>query len=172
MDLHSLSRRIDALTEWMGRMFAWLSLAMVVLMFINVLERYVLNTSAIWQQELVRFFHSALFLGAAGYTLLSDKHVRVDIFYHNFSARKKAWVDLIGTCVFMLPVCIGLVALSYHFVVDSWAIHEGSSEYNGMPGIFVLKSFIWLFAGTLLFQSISTCCKAIITLRQGVQHHD
>ena len=167
--LAAIARYIDCVTEWIGKILAWCILAMVILMFINVVERYAFNISATWQQELVRFFHSIVFLGAAGYTLLWDKHVRVDVFYHKFSERKKAWVNLIGTILFMVPVCAGIIYLSYYFVIDSWALHEASSEYNGMKGIFILKTFIWLFAATLLLQSVSVCCKAVMTIK-GSNH--
>lgn len=155
---------IDAITERTGRIIAWLSLLMVILMFFNVVQRYLFNTSAIWQQELVGFMHAALFLGAAGYTLLHDKHVRVDLFYHRFSARKKAIIDLIGSCVFMVPVCVALIFLSHDFIIASWDINEASTEYNGMKGVFILKTFIWVFAGVMLLQSLSVCGKALLTL--------
>lgn len=163
--LTKTASRIDRLSESFGRFFAWFALILVVLMAINVLERYLFHTGTNWQQELVMFFHAMLFLGASSYTWLHDKHVRIDVVYHRLSPKGKAVVDLTGTLLFMVPVCVCIFFFSYDFVVKSWMLLEKSSEYNGMPGIFLLKTFIWFFAGSLLLQSVSTCCRAILTLK-------
>jgi len=110
--------------------------------------------------------HAILFLATAGYTLLDDKHVRVDVLYQQLNKRKKAIVELVGTIIFLFPVCIAIGYFSFEFISSSWEIKESSSEYNGMPGVFVLKSFIWVFCFTLTLQGISTICKSIITLRE------
>lgn len=159
---------INSFSEHLGRFFAWCALILVVLMAINVLERYLLHTGTNWQQELVVYFHAMLFLGASSYTWLHDKHVRIDVIYHRLSPKGRAVVDLTGTLLFMVPVCISIFLFSYDFVVKSWMLLEKSSEYNGMPGIFLLKTFIWFFAASLLLQSVSTCCRTILTLKEDV----
>ncbi|PIR39017.1 MAG: C4-dicarboxylate ABC transporter permease [Alphaproteobacteria bacterium CG11_big_fil_rev_8_21_14_0_20_39_49] len=164
--LLKLSCTIDSTNRTMGRLFSWLALVMVLLMFFNVISRYVLNINLVWQQELVGFMHAILFLATAGYTLLDDKHVRVDVLYQQLNKRKKAIVELVGTIIFLFPVCIAIGYFSFEFISSSWEIKESSSEYNGMPGVFVLKSFIWVFCFTLTLQGISTICKSIITLRE------
>lgn len=145
----------------LGRTTAWLSLVMVIVMCINVFMRYALNGATIWQQELVQYAFAMLILCNAGYTLFSDKHVRVDIFYQRFSKPRQALINVIGTCVFIVPMACATIYFSFEFVLSSWQIHESSSEYNGMPGVFLLKSGIWLFALTLIIQSVATICRYV-----------
>jgi TRAP-type mannitol/chloroaromatic compound transport system permease small subunit len=144
----------------LGQGVAWLSLAMVVLMCVNVAARYAFNSTLVWQQELVMFMHAILFMSASGYTLLEDKHVRVDVLYQHFSARAKAWVSLFGTLVFLFPV-IGVIGwCSTSFIIRSWTLLEASREYNGMPGIFLLKTVIWIFCASLALQGLANICRA------------
>jgi len=163
--LQKISDSIDRINCLLGKAISWLALTMVLLMFFNVVSRYVLNLNLVWQQELVGFMHAILFLAAAGYTLLDDKHVRVDVIYQGLSEQKKAVVNLVGTVVFLLPVCIAISYFSNDFILSSWKIYESSSEYNGMKGVFLLKSCIWIFTLTLSLQGVSTICKSLITIK-------
>ena len=164
--LHQISCAIDKTNRLIGRIFSWAALFMVLLMFFNVISRYVLNLNLVWQQELVGFMHAILFLTVAGYTLLDDKHVRVDVLYQRFDEKKQAIVNLVGTIVFLFPVCIAISYFSAEFISSSWEIYESSAEYNGMPGVFILKSFIWIFCLTLGLQGISTVCRSLIVLKE------
>jgi TRAP-type mannitol/chloroaromatic compound transport system permease small subunit len=165
--LQKIADNIDKANLAIGRAVAWLALAMVLLMFFNVFSRYALNLNLVWQQELVGFMHAILFLSAAGYTLLRDKHVRVDVFYQSISDKGRAIVDIAGTFLFLFPVCFAMFYFSYDFVTSSWEIFEASAEYNGMPGVFALKTFIWFFAGSVALQGLSTIFKSLIILRGG-----
>jgi len=109
--------------------------------------------------------HAILFLAAAGYTLQEDKHVRVDVLYQSLSVRNKAIVNLVGTLIFLLPVCFAISYLSYDFILSSWKIREASAEYNGMQGVYLLKSCIWVFTFSLILQGLSNIAKSIITLK-------
>lgn len=164
--LQKTAHTIDRINQRIGWCVAWLALLMVLAMTANVIGRYAFNTTLIWQQELVGFMHAVMFLAAAGYTLLDENHVRVDIVYQRGSQKYKAAVDLAGTVLFLFPLCIAIVYFSYEFVISSWRLWESSPEYNGMKGVFVLKTFIWVFAGTLFLQGISTVCKSLTTLRR------
>ena len=81
-------------------------------------------------------------MGAAGYTLMRDGHVRVDIFYREASARTKALIDMIGCVVFIAPFVTVLTIWALPYVERSWRLHEGSANFGGMPGLYVLKSFL------------------------------
>jgi TRAP-type mannitol/chloroaromatic compound transport system permease small subunit len=161
----ALSDAIDALSRKLGHIVAWLALLMVLMTFYNVVSRYVFNSGIAWQQELVRFCHAILFLGAAAYAMLKDEHVRIDVFYQRYSERGKAWCNLLGTLLLLYPVCAAILYFSWGYVLHSWNIHESSNEYRGMPGIFLLKSFIWIFAATLMLQGASVILKSVHTLR-------
>lgn len=158
--LHSLSRRFDALNTWVGHAVSWLSLAIVVLMFANVAIRYLFGGGAPWQMELVQAMHAAAFLAAMGYTLLAGGQVRVDVFYSRFSPRTKAWVELIGAGVLLAPLCVVLMWYAWPYVRASWALREASSEYNGLQGVFLLKSFLLIGPALLLLQGISGAIRA------------
>jgi TRAP-type mannitol/chloroaromatic compound transport system permease small subunit len=165
--LSAIAAICDTLNEWLGQAVSWLALGLVLMMTFNVMQRYAFNTGTPWQQELVRFFHATLFLAGAGYALKHEAHVRVDILYQRFGARGRAWVNLLGTIFLLWPVSFGLIYFSWEYVLGSWAIYEGSSEYKGMPGVFLLKSCIWVCGGVLIMQGVSL---AITSLQEIIQH--
>lgn len=150
-----LALGIDALNEYAGRLFSWLALFMVVMMMLNVLMRYAFAAGMPWQQEIVRFAHGMLFLGGAAYALKHEALVRVDVLYQNMSPNASAWVNIIGTVLFLWPTCLALTWFSADYIISSWEIWEGSAEYQGMPGVFIFKSFIWLAGGLLFLQGLS-----------------
>ena len=162
--LRQLAELIDDANDWLGRLVSWCAIGMVIMMTVNVLLRYALSTGAPWQAELVRYMHGVLFLAGAAYALKHEALVRVDVLYHHFSERRKAWVNIIGTLIFLLPVSISLIYFTYDYVVKSWEIYEGSPEYQGMPGVFLFKSFIWLAGFTLIMQGISLIIHSIRVL--------
>lgn len=167
MTLSCFSYYVNCVNRHLGQAVAWLALAMVVVMFFNVVGRYALNTTLVWQQELVRFMHAILFLSVSGYTLLENKHVRVDVFYQRFSNKTQALIDMVGTVIFLFPFCVAILYFSFGYVVSSWHILEASPEYNGMKGVFILKTFIWLFAISFMLQGISVICTSLATLKEA-----
>ena len=102
-------------------------------------------------------------LGAA-YTLRFDGHVRVDIFYRDFSARHKALVDLLGSLFLLLPVCIFLLWSSWGYVASAWSLREGSGEAGGLPYVYLLKTLIPLSAFLLILQGIGQALASLGTL--------
>ena len=127
---NSLLDRISAVT---GRVTAWLTLFMVVVTFIVVVMRYLFDAGFIWVQESVVWMHAVVFMLGAAYTLRDEEHVRVDVFYRTMSARKRAWVDIVGVVIFLLPLCVFLAWNSWDFVAQSWSIRESSREPGGLP---------------------------------------
>ena len=108
--------RLDRFSEITGQFTAWLTLLMVVVTFVIVVMRYVFDAGLIWMQESVVWMHAFVFMIGAAYTLQRDEHVRVDIFYREMSARGRAWIDLLGVLVFLLPLCIFLALKAWDFV--------------------------------------------------------
>jgi len=159
-----LARAIDSFNQYLGRLLSWFILFIVVLVCINVVARYVFQASEIWLSELAQFMHAMVFLGVAGYTLLDNDHVRVDLLYEKFSRRRKSAVDLVGTLFFLIPVCITLIYFSWGIVLSSWKIFEKSAEYGGMPGVFILKSFMWVFSIVLILQGVSVIISSFRTI--------
>ena len=163
-NLGAVARAIDAVNERIGRGVAWFALIMVLLQFTVVVMRYVFGLGSIFMQEGVIYLHAALFLVGAGYTLLHGGHVRVDIFYRDAAPRRKALVNLLGTLLFLLPVCAVIGWASLPYVAQSWDVLEGSRETSGIPAVFVLKSFILLFVVLIALQGISLILHSILIL--------
>ena len=165
MLLQRLARAIDRANEALGRTLAWLALALVLLQFAVVVLRYVFGLGSVRMQESVVYMHSSLFMVAAGYTLLHNGHVRCDIFYSAASRRTKAAIDLFGVCVFLLPMCALIAWVAWPYVAAAWAVREGSPEGSlGIPGVFLLKSVILLFAGLLALQGLALAIHSALLL--------
>jgi TRAP-type mannitol/chloroaromatic compound transport system permease small subunit len=163
----ALYRRIDLLNEYLGRGIAWLVLVLVLLQFVVVILRYVFSIGFIPMQESIWYLHALVFMLGAGYTLLHDAHVRVDIFYRKLSLGHKALIDLIGVFVFLLPFSAMLGWLSWSYVANSWRVLESSGEIGGLPFIYLLKSVLLVFALLLAVQGISLALKSILVLTGG-----
>lgn len=150
-----------------GKAASWLTLFMVVVTFIVVVMRYVFDAGLIWVQESVVWMHAAVFMLGAAYTLRDEEHVRVDVFYRTMSARHRAWVDLIGVAIFLLPLCLFLAWNSVDFVVQSFSIRESSRESGGLPYPFIpmLKSVLLLMPLAVALQGVSLCLHSLRTLR-------
>lgn len=157
-------RAISALNRIVGLTLAWLSLAVVLVCFTVVVLRYSFHNSYVWMQDLYVWLSGAMFTGVAGYALLRDDHVRVDILYRPWSPRGKAIADLIGVVVFLLPFVIVVASFGWTYIARSWRLFEGSANVGGMPGLFILKSFILVFCGLVGLQGIAWACRSILVL--------
>jgi TRAP-type mannitol/chloroaromatic compound transport system permease small subunit len=149
-----LADGLDQVNLWVGRTIAWLALAMVLITFLVVVMRYGFDSGSIALQESVTYMHAMLFMLGAAYTLRQNGHVRVDIFYQRFSRRGRAWVDLLGTLVLLIPVCLFILSSSFDYVADAWSVKEGSREAGGLPYVYWLKSVILLMPLLLLLQGM------------------
>jgi len=126
--LWTLKNFIEVLIEKVGRAVAWLTALLVILVCYDVITRYLMNETKAWVMELEWHLFALIFLFGAGYALKHDKHVRVDLFYANFSPRDKALVDLIGGVLFLVPWCVMVIFWSFDYAELSWAVEEGSPD--------------------------------------------
>jgi len=152
---------IDRFNRSVGECVAWLALFMVLVQFAVVLTRYIFGYGSIFMQESIIYMHGLLFLLGAGYTLLQNGHVRVDIFYRAATPRRKAMVDLFGVLFLLGPVCIAMALFSWPYVMNAWRILESSKETSGIPAVFLLKSAILAFLLLLLLQGVSMALHAL-----------
>ena len=159
--------RVDRLNEAIGRGVSWLTLAMVLVTFAVVVLRYAFSLGWVWMQESYVWLHGIVFMAAAGYTLLHNGHVRVDIFYRPGSARYKAWVDLLGVLFLLLPVTVMIAATSTPYIAESWIKLEESREAGGLPGLFMLKSVLWVFCLLVALQGLSLAGRSLLLLFGG-----
>ena len=162
--LHAAVRIIDQFTEKTGNLLAWLCLALALLSGLVVLLRYGFGFGSVAMQEGVTYLHASIFMLGAAFTLKRGGHVRVDIFYRRLSRRGCAWVNSIGSIVFLLPFCIFLIAASWQFVGESWAITEGSPDPGGIHGVFLLKTLLPLLGLTLLLQGLAELLRNVLFL--------
>jgi TRAP-type mannitol/chloroaromatic compound transport system permease small subunit len=157
-------RAIDRLTELIGSAVQWLCVAMVGLTTLVVLLRYGFDIGSVAVQELVTYFHAALFMLGASYTLRADGHVRVDVLYRRWSARRKAMVNAFGIVFLLLPTSLFIGWSSLPYVEQSWRIAEESSEAGGLPFVYILKTLIPLMALLLTLQGIVELYRTLKTI--------
>ena len=163
--LTQASNLFSAITRKAGRATMWLIFVMALVQFASVILRYVFGINFIWAQESITYMHGTVFLIAGGYALLTNDHVRVDIFYRDASANHKARVDLFGTYLFLFPFCLLLLWTAAPYVGNAWAVGEGSTEQSGIQGVFLLKTLIPLFAILLSMAGFVIAAKATKTLK-------
>lgn len=162
--LQTLSRAIDRLNETVGRSVAWLTTALVLVIGYDVAARYLFNTSSAGVVELEWHLFSFIFLLGAAYALKNDRHVRVDVFYQSFTARQQAWVNLVGTLLFLLPFCYVILVESWQFTLNAWSMQEGSPDPGGLPARYLVKAAIPIGFLLLLLQALSLLFTSILTL--------
>ncbi len=163
--MEKITHIIEQFSEWSGRLVAWLSFAMVIVTFLVVLLRYAFDIGSIALQESITFMHAMLFMLGAAYTLRHEGHVRVDIFYRRLGEHGRAWVDLLGVLLLLIPVTLFITWVSWEYVASSWSLLEGSREAGGLPGVFLLKSVIPLMALLLLLQGVAMGMRALCVIR-------
>lgn len=158
---------LDRLSAQLGKASAWLTLLMVLVTVVVVIMRYVFDAGLIWLQESVVWMHAFVFMVGAAYTLQQEEHVRVDIFYRRMSPERRAWVDLIGVVVFLIPLCLFLGFKAWDFVAVSWKLKEASRESGGLPYplIPMLKSILLVMPLTLGLQGIALLFRSVTTIR-------
>jgi TRAP-type mannitol/chloroaromatic compound transport system permease small subunit len=148
----------------MGVIFSFFSLGIVLVCFAVVVMRYVFQVGSVPMQDLYVWLNGMMFTGIAGYTLMRDGHVRVDILYRTARVRTKAIIDMIGVVVFLAPFLCVVVIWGLPYVTRSWGLREGSSNFGGMPGLFVLKSFLLVFAAVLGVQAVAMFLRGVLVV--------
>ena len=135
--LSAIVRGIDRLNEKVGRYVAWLTLILVLVTTYDVVMRYLFDITFVFIQELEWHLFAVLFLIAAGYTHLKGDHVRVDIVHARLSPLTRAWIELVFGVLFLFPTCFLLIWTSIPFVLNAWAVLEGSPDPGGIPARYV-----------------------------------
>ena len=131
--------------------------------------RYFFNASQPWIVELEWHLFSLIFLLGAGFAFKHDRHVRVDLFYANFSEKDKAWTDLVGSVVFLIPWCILMMYFSFQYAYSSYVDGEGSPDPGGLPARYLIKFSIVVGIGLLLLQAIGKVAEVILSGKLKVE---
>jgi TRAP-type mannitol/chloroaromatic compound transport system permease small subunit len=159
-----ISGAIDALNARIGQALIWLVLVMALVSAGNAAVRYLFNLSSNAWLELQWYLFAAVFLLCAGYTLLNDEHIRIDVVSSHLSRRAQLWIDIFGTVFFLLPVSVFIMWLSWPVFVNAWTSQEISSNAGGLirwPARLLVPTGFFL----LSLQGISELIKRIAYLR-------
>ncbi|MDZ7750491.1 MAG: TRAP transporter small permease subunit [Gammaproteobacteria bacterium] len=161
-----IARAIDRLSEGTGRAVSWLVLLMVLLMVYDVGGRYLFNTGSVALQELEWHLFAALFLLGGAYTLKHDDHVRLDVIYQSrwMGPRRRAWVNLFGSLLLLMPFCALVIYSAMPFVTNAYGYNEGSPDPGGLPHRWLLKACIPLGFAMLMLQGISLALTSLNAL--------
>ena len=154
----------DSLIERLGNVLNVLMIALVCVVIVVVVGRYFFEIGSVALQELTTYLHATIFMLGISYTLKHDGHVRVDIFYRNFSKRSQALINVIGGLVFILPISIFIGWSSWDYVLASWSIMETSTENNGLPFIYLLKTVMLIMPSLLMIQGFISIIKNVTVL--------
>lgn len=165
--MERLEKTIDNINETVGKYVSWLNLMLVLLICVDVTLRYFFKFSKPWIIELEWHLFALIFLLGAAYTLKADKHVRVDVFYAKYSKKKKAWINLIGTAVFLIPWCLIIIHSGFNYGMNSLSYYEGSPNPDGLPARYIIKFAISIGFSLLLLQGISYIIKSIRIIKES-----
>lgn len=154
-----VSKLLEAPVRWVGALLGVLLLLVVVGEFAVVLLRYGWQWSQTWLREGVLALNSAVFLLGAAYALQHDEHVRVDVLSRHWSPRTRAWVEVLGMLLMVLPFAIFIVAVSDQYVLQSWRIGERSQESSGLPALWLQKALIPTMAVLLALQALARAAR-------------
>lgn len=164
-----ISKRIDTFTEWLGRFAYWLMPAMVLVGVWNVFGRFFgqaieRNLTSNLFIELQWYLFSMTYLLGASYVLLHNGHVRVDVVYDRLDGKKRAWVNILGTVLFLIPFSIAMIYFSWGWLMNSWKILEDSPDPSGLPR-YPIKSMVVVGFALLIIQGVSEFIKNLAVIR-------
>ena len=162
--LVTVARWIDALTERVGRAASWLILVTVLVSAGNAVSRYAFHVSSNAWLEVQWYLFAAVFLLCAGYALKHNQHVRIDVLSSRLSPRGRAWIDVLGTLLFLLPMAVLILWLSWPVFVDSWRSGEVSASANGLI-LWPARLLVPVGFALLVLQGLAELIKRLAFLR-------
>ena len=166
MQLKSILKSMDNLSEWTGRIFVWLIIPLTIVVVYEVISRRVFNAPNIWATEVTNYLYGPHFMLAAAYTLLYRSHVSIDIIYGKFSPRTRGIMDIITHLVFYFPFCTIVFIQGVVFAQTSWSIHE-TSESAALTIVPLIKTVIPVTFALLLIQGLSNFIRSIMLVAKG-----
>lgn len=164
--LKKVSKNIDILSEWTGKIFIWLILILVLVDVYEVFARYILNSPHMWSMNIITWIYGSHFMLLAGYTLLHNRHVSIDIFYLRFSPKTQAILDIITYLLFFFPFLVIIIWFGSKYAAFSWKIKETTTTTQPLP-VYLYKTVLPISVTLLLFQGLSEFIKKILFLIEG-----
>ncbi|WP_428776293.1 TRAP transporter small permease subunit [Vibrio sp.] len=161
-----LDKSIIQISKWL----AWINMALIGVIILQVILRKVFSNGQITLEELQWHLYASAVMFGTAYAQVANLHVRVDLFYHKFSPRKKAMVDLFGLCFLAIPFVVIVILHSYDFAYESWRVNESSASPSGLPYRWIIKSVIPISFTMLLLTMVSSVFRQLDLLIRGTDH--
>ncbi len=168
MNAQALIRTVDQISYWSGKAFAWLIVALTVVVSVEVFKRYILNAPTAWIYDLNSMLYGTLFMMCGAYTLALAGHVRADFVYIYLRPRLQAALDLALYFLFFLPGILALIYAGYGYAVESWLIGEHSTVTAEGPPIYQFKAVIPIAGILVALQGLAEIARCTVCLRTGV----
>lgn len=162
--LRGIVRASEAVNEAAGRWLSRLLPLMTAMTLTVIVLGSVFRVGWVWMAESVVYMHGALFMLGAAYTLRRDGHVRIDVIYARLTPRRRAWVNLAGSLLLLMPMCGAVLIYSWGYVAESWRVLEHSPEGGGLPAVFLLKTCIPAFALLLALEALSMAASSLLEI--------
>jgi TRAP-type mannitol/chloroaromatic compound transport system permease small subunit len=167
MTVQRLLYAIDGISTWVGKLSAWLIIALMSVVCIEVFKRYLLNAPTAWIFDALNMLYGSLFMLAGAYALAQNAHVRGDFLYSSMKPRTQASLDLFLYILFFLPGIAALIYAGSGFAADSWRIHEHSNVTADGPPMYHFKTVIPIAGALVMLQGIAEIMRCVVCLRTG-----
>ena len=167
MSAQRFLRAVDQVSYWSGKAFAWLIVALTLVVSIEVFKRYILNAPTAWIFDFNNMLYGALFMMGGAYTLAAGGHVRADFVYIYMKPRVQASLDLALYLLFFLPGILGLIYAGYDYAALSWRIGEHSTVTAEGPPVYHFKTVIPVAGALVMLQGLAEILRCIVCLRSG-----
>jgi TRAP-type mannitol/chloroaromatic compound transport system permease small subunit len=165
--LRSLCRGIDMVSEWSGRIVAWLVLILTLVICYDVGMRYLFSAPTIWAYEMSYQFGGTFFMLGAAYTLKYRAHVRIDIFYGRLSPRRRALFDVILFLVLFFPLWGGMIYFLVPYIIYAWEIEERALTGFWQPIVYPFKTGMLVGCFLLFIQGVAEFIRSFVLLVRG-----
>ncbi len=160
-----LSRVLDRIIVFIGESSAWTWTILMLLIIYQVVQRYVFGLGSIKMEEMQWHLFAIGFMLAIPLTEIRERHVRIDVLAEHWPRRRRLWVETFGLAVFLLPFSLFAIINSAPYIAQSWRLNEQSAAPDGLPMVYVLKSFIFVTFVLLAMAAISRFSRVIAALR-------
>jgi len=166
MNIQSLLHTVDRFSTWTGKAFAWLIVALMLVVCAEVFKRYALNAPTAWIYDVNNMMYGTLFMMCGAYTLAHDGHVRGDFLYGSMKPRLQAWLDLALYVAFFLPGIGALTWAGWSYFNDSLAMHEQTFNATPLP-LYPFKFVIPLAGVVVMLQGLAEIVRCVVCIRTG-----
>jgi TRAP-type mannitol/chloroaromatic compound transport system permease small subunit len=167
MDVQRFLTTVDSISTWAGKVAAWLIIALMTVVCVEVFKRYILNAPTSFIYDVNNMLYGTLFMLCGAYTLAQNAHVRGDFLYSSMRPRTQATLDLVLYLAFFIPGILGLMYAGYDYALDSWRIREHSNVTSEGPPVYQFKAMIPIAGALVMLQGFAEIMRCVVCLRTG-----